>query len=159
MRTSEIVIVSVLIVYVISVFSFVAYEYSIQFEDNKNKPILMVELFGNGSSRRFEVENPSPDPDVFTSIFATLSRFSFAMPFAITGLGIIGAPIGLIQNQLLVPPEGFRVMVFWIAAMITIPLNYLFTKNIPLWRRIPYLYFFAAIVSGTPLLLSENFGR
>ncbi|PIW35135.1 MAG: hypothetical protein COW26_05240 [Nitrosopumilales archaeon CG15_BIG_FIL_POST_REV_8_21_14_020_33_23] len=60
---------------------------------------------------------------------------------------------------MLVPPEGLRVLVFWIVAMITIPLNYMFTKNIPLWRRIPYIYLLAAIVSGTPLLLNENFGR
>ena len=159
MKTREITLVSVIVVYVVAVFSFVAYEYSIQFENNKNRLIPMVELFGNGSSRSFEIENPSPDPDAFTSIFATMSRFSFAMPFAIAGLGMVAAPIGLIQTHLFVPPEGFRVLVFWIAAMISIPLNYVFTKNIPLWRRIPYIYFLAAIVSGTPLLLNENFGR
>jgi len=95
MKTKELVIISVIAVYVVAVFSFVAYEYSIQFENNKNKPISMVELFGNGSSRIFEIENPSPDLDVFTSIFATVSRFSFAMPFAIAGLGMVAAPIGL----------------------------------------------------------------
>lgn len=159
MKTRELVIVSVIVVYVIAIFSFVAYEYSIEIENNKNKPIPMVELFGNGSSRSFEIENPSPDPDVFTSIFATMSRFSFAMPFVIAGLGMVAAPIGLFQTHLLVPPEAFRVLVFWIVAMITIPLNYMFTKNIPLWRRIPYIYLLAAMVSGTPLLLNENFGR
>lgn len=159
MKIRELVIVSVIVVYVMTIFSFVAYEYGIEIENNKDKPIPMVELFGNGSSRSFEIENPSPEPDVFTSVFATLSRFSFAMPFVIAGLGMVGAPIGLFQNHLLVPPEGFRVLVFWIASMITIPCNYLFTKNIPLWRRIPYIYLLAAIVSGTPLLLSENFGR
>jgi len=159
MKNRELVLASVIVVYVMAIFSFVVYDYSVEFENNKNKPISMVELFGNGSSRSFEIENPSPDLDVFTSIFATVSRFSFAMPFAIAGLGMVAAPIGLFQTHLLVPPEGLRVLVFWIVAMITIPLNYMFTKNIPLWRRIPYIYLLAAIVSGTPLLLNENFGR
>ena len=159
MKTRELILASVILAYVIAVFSFIAFEYSIQFESNKNKPISMVELFGNGSSRSFEVDNPSPEPDAFTSIFATLMRFSFAMPFAIAGLGLVAAPIGLLQTHLFVPPEGFRVLVFWIAAMITVPINYLYTKNIPLWRRLPYIYLSTAIVSGTPLLLNENFGR
>ena len=38
MKTREITLVSVMVVYVVAVFSFVAYEYSIQFENNKNRP-------------------------------------------------------------------------------------------------------------------------
>jgi hypothetical protein len=34
----------------------------------------------------------------------------------------------------------------------------MFTKNIPLYRRVPYIYLLAAIISGTPMLLNENFG-
>jgi len=159
MKTRELVLVSVIIGYLLAVFSFLVLEYSVIFENNKDVPIQMVELFGNGSVRNFEVENPSPDPDIFTSIFAAGMRVAFALPFAIAGLGLVGAPIGFLQTHLFVPPEGFRVLVFWIIAMVTIPINYLFTKNIPLYRRIPYIYFLAAIISGTPLLLNENFGR
>ncbi|MGY5146594.1 MAG: hypothetical protein ACW9W4_01135 [Candidatus Nitrosopumilus sp. bin_7KS] len=159
MKIIELIIVLIIIGYVLANFSFLVVEYSVTFENNKDKPIQMVELFGNGSSRSFEIENPSPDPDIFTSISAAWMRLAFALPFAIAGLGMIGAPIGLLQTHLFVPPEGLRVLVFWIIAMITIPINYVFTKDIPLYRRIPYIYLLAAIISGTPLLLNEDFGR
>jgi len=95
---------------------------------------------------------------VFIGIITMLGLVAFALPFAIAGLGLVFVPIGLLQTHLFVPPEGFRVLVFWIIAMITIPINYIFTKDIPLWRRIPYIYLLAAIISGTPMLLNENFG-
>jgi len=60
---------------------------------------------------------------------------------------------------LFVPPEGFCELVFWIVAMISIPINYFFTKGISLWYRIPYIYLLAAIISGTPMILNENFGQ
>lgn len=159
MKTRELILVLIIVGYLLANLSFLVIEYSITFENNKDKPIQMVELFGNGTTRSFEIENPSPDPDVFTSIFAAWMRVALALPFAIAGLGLISAPIGFLQTRLFVQPEGFHVLVFWIMAMITIPINYMFTKNIPLWRRIPYIYLLAAIVSGTPMLLNENFGR
>jgi hypothetical protein len=159
MKTRELIPVLIIIGYLLAVFSFLVIENEIKFQNYEPKPIQMVELFGNGSTRNFEIENPSPDPDIFTSIFAAGMRVSFALPFAIAGLGLVAAPIGLLQTHLFVPPEGFRVLVFWIVAMISIPINYMFTKDIPLWRRIPYIYLLAAIISGTPMLLNENFGR
>jgi len=159
MKTRELILVLIIIGYLLSVFSYLVIEYSITFENNKDIPMQMVELFGNGTTRSFEIENPSPDPDIFTSIFAAGMRVAFALPFAIAGLGLVSVPIGLLQTHLFVPPEGFRVLVFWIIAMITIPINYLFTKDIPLWRRIPYIYLLPALISGTPLLLNSDFGR
>jgi len=158
MKTRELIPVLIIIGYLLAVFSFLVIENEIKFQNYEPKPIQMVELFGNGTTRSFEIENPSPDPDIFTSIFAAGMRVSFALPFAIAGLGLVAAPIGLLQTHLFVPPEGFRVLVFWIIAMSTIPINYMFTKDIPLWRRIPYIYLLAAIISGTPMLLNENFG-
>ena len=159
MKTRELILVLIIIGYLLAVFSFLVIENEIKFQNYEPKPIQMVELFGNGTTRNFEIENPSPDPDIFTSIFAAGMRVSFALPFAIAGLGLVAAPIGLLQTHLFVPPEGFRVLVFWIIAMSTIPINYMFTKDIPLWRRIPYIYLLAAIISGTPMILNENFGR
>jgi len=159
MKTRELIPVLIIIGYLLAVFSFLVIENEIKFQNYEPKPIQMVELFGNGTTRSFEIENPSPDPDIFTSIFAAGMRVSFALPFAIAGLGLVAAPIGLLQTHLFVPPEGFRVLVFWIVAMISIPINYMFTKDIPLWRRIPYIYLLAAIISGTPMILNENFGR
>ena len=159
MKTRELILVLIIIGYLLANFSFLVFEYSITFENNKDRPIQMVELFGNGTTRSFEVENPAPDPDVFTSIFAAGMRFAFALPFAIAGLGLVSVPIGLFQNNFVIPPEGFRVLVYWIIAMITIPINYMFTKDIPLWRRIPYIYLLAAIISITPMIFNEGFGR
>jgi len=159
MKTRELILVLIIIGYLLAVFSFLVIENEIKFQNYEPKPIQMVELFGNGTTRSFEIENPSPDPDIFTSIFAAGMRVSFALPFAIAGLGLVAAPIGLLQTHLFVPPEGFRLLVFWIVAMISIPINYMFTKDIPLWRRIPYIYLLAAIISGTPLILNSDFGR
>lgn len=159
MKSRELILVLIIIGCILANFSFLVLEFSIVFENNKDRPILMVELFDNGTTRNFEVENPSPDPDIFTSIFAAVGRFTFALPFAIAGLGIIGGPMALITNSFIIPPEGYRVLVFWIIAMITIPITFLFSKDIPLYRRIPYIYLLAAIISGTPLLLNSDFGR
>ena len=159
MKTRELILVLAIIGYFLAVFSSIVIEYNTTFENNKDRPISMVELFGNGSSRSFEIENPSPDPDIFTSIFAALGRFAFALPFAIAGLGMIGGPMALITTSFVIPPEGYRVMAFWLIAMSTIPITFLFSKDIPLFRRIPYIYLLAALISGTPLLLNSDFGR
>ena len=159
MKTRELTLVLIIIGYLLANFSFLVLEYSITFENNKDKPIQMVKLDGNGTVTRYQVPNPAPDPDIFTSIFAAMDRFAFALPFAIAGLGIIGGPMALITTSFVIPPEGYRVMAFWLIAMSTIPITFLFTKDIPLWRRIPYIYLLAAIISGTPLLLNSDFGR
>ena len=159
MKSRESILVLIIIGYLLANFSFLVFEYGITFENNKDIPIQMVELFGNGTTRSFEIENPSPDPDIFTSISAAGMRMIFALPFAIAEIGMVSVPIGLLQTHLFVPPEGFRILVFWVIAMITIPISYVFSRDIPLWRRIPYVYLLAAIISGTPLLLNENFGR
>jgi len=160
MKTRELILVLIIIGYLLAVFSFLVIENEIKFQNYEPKPIQMVELFGNGTTRSFEIENPpGPEPSISLSIFMVGMKFAFALPFAIAGLGLVAAPIGLLQTHLFVPPEGFRVLVFWIVAMISIPTSYMFTKDIPLWRRIPYIYLLAAIISGTPMILNENFGR
>ncbi len=89
MKTVELVLVLVIVGYILANFTFLAIEYSIEFENNKDIPIQMVEPFGNGSSRSFEIKNPSPDPDIFASISAATMRVAFALPFAIAGLGLV----------------------------------------------------------------------
>lgn len=159
MKTREKILILIIIGYLGAVFSFLVIENEIKFQNYDPQPIQMVELFGNGTTRSFEIENPpGPYPSLFASLGISILRISHALPFAIAGLGLVGAPIGLLQTHLFVPPEGFRVLVFWIIAMITIPINYLFTKDIVPWIRIPYIYLLAAIISGTPMMLNENFG-
>jgi len=163
MKSRELILVLIIVGYLLANLSFLGFQHSIEFENNKDRPMQMVELFGNGSSRSYEMENPNSNASVSTTIFQAImgaaTKMGFALPFVIGGLGLIGGPMALITNNFVMPPEAYRVMVFWIIAMITIPINYIFTKDIPLWLRIPYIYILAAIISGTPILLSENFGR
>jgi hypothetical protein len=158
MKIQESVPVLFIIGYVMVIFSFMVMEYEIKFQNYEPKPISMVELFGNGTTRSFEVENTSPDPDLTYSILLSLNRFVFAFPFVIVGIGIIGAPMAF-SSATLIPPEGYRVVAFWIAGIGVSAIAALSTRNIPLWRRLPYIYFIMVIISGTPVLLNENFGN
>jgi hypothetical protein len=158
MKSRELILVLIIIGYLLAVFSFIVIEYDIQFQNYERKPVQMTELFGNGTTRNFEIIPAGPDPSLSSSIGVSVMRLAFALPFAIAGIGLVAAPIGLLQTHLFVPPEGFRVLVFWIMAMISIPISYMLTKDISLYRRVPYIYFLAAIISGTPMLLNENFG-
>ena len=159
MQTRELTLVLIIIGYLVAVFTFLVIEQEIKFQDYGPKPLQMVKLFGNGSVRNFEIDNPASDPNLLASIAIAFLRLGYALPFAIVGIGLVGAPIGFLQTHLFVPTEGFRVLVFWIVAMISLPINYFFTKGISLWYRIPYIYLLAAIIFGTPMILNENFGQ
>jgi len=160
MRTRELILALIIIGYLVAVFSFLVIEYEVQFQNYEPEPMQMVELFGNGSARSFEMENPPISyPSIFASMGMSAMRFFYALPFAIAGIGLIFTPIGFLQTHLFVPPEGFRLLVFWTMAIITIPLSFLLSKDVSLWRRILYIYVLAAIISGTPMILNENFGQ
>jgi len=158
MKTRELILVSIIIGYVLVNFSLIVLQNGVSFE-NKDQSMHMIEVFDNGTTRSFEIDNPTPIPEIFASILGATIRLAYSLSMAIVGIGMVSTPIGFLQTHLFVSPEGFRVLVFWIIAMITIPINYLFTKDIPLWRRIPYIYLLAAIISATPMILNENFGQ
>ena len=159
MKTRELILVLIIIGYFLAVFSSLAIEYNIALENNKDRPIMMVKVDGNGTVTRYQVPNPAPDPDISTGIFLAMERFTLALPFAIAGLGMISGPMILITNNFSIPPEGYRVMGLWLIAMSTIPITFLFSKDIPLFRRILYIYLLAALISGAPLLFNSEFGR
>ncbi len=158
MKLRELIFVLIIVGYLLAVFSFLVNEYNIKFQNYERKPMQIVELYGNGSTRSFEIEDTSPDPDLFSSIFMSMSKFAYALPFVIAGIGLAGGPMALISNSA-IPSELYRVMVFWIMAIIAVAITSVFFKDIPLWRRIPYIYFIGVLISGTPILLSEDFGR
>ena len=160
MKTRELILISIIIGYLLAVFSFLVIEYEIKFQNYERKPIPMVELFGNGSTRNYEIENPAPDPNLFTSISISMVRFAFALPFVVAGIGIWGIPIAMIHGNFAMPPETpYHVLVFWMLSMISIPVTTIFSKGIPLWRRIPYIYLIAVLIGGTSILLNSDFGR
>ncbi len=147
MKTRELFLVLIIIGYLLSVFSFLAFQNSIEFQNNKDIPMQMIKLdmVGNiTTTTSYEIENPNSNASVSEMvslvIMGTAMRFAFALPFAIAGLGMIGGPIALITTSFVIPPEGYRVMAFWLVAMSTIPLTFLLSKDIPLYRRIPYIY-------------------
>ena len=159
MKTRELILVSIIIGYLLAVFSFLVIEQEIKFQNYERKPMQMVELFGNGSSRNYEIENISPDPNLFYSIGIVMIKLAFALPFVIAGIGIIGVPMALIHSNLVMSPEGIRSLVFWIMAFVSIPITVMFSKDISLYRRVPYIYVFVVLISGTPVLLSDSFGQ
>ena len=166
MKTRKLILVLIIVGYLLSVFSFFAFQNSIIFENNKDRPMQMIKLdmIGNTTiTTSYEIESPylnaSASTIIFQAIMGTAMKMGFALPFVIGGLGLTSVPMILITNNFVIPPEAYRTMVFWIIAIITIPINYMFTKDIPLWLRIPYIYLLVVIISGTPILLSEDFGR
>lgn len=163
MKSRELILVLIMVGYLLAILSFLAFQNSIVFENNKDQSLQMVEVFGNGTTRSYEVENPNSNASASTTIFQAIMgaamKMGFALPFVIAGLGFIGGPMAFLHGNLSLSPDGLRVVVFLILSFISIPINYMLTKDIPLWARIPYIYLLAAIISGTPILLSENFGR
>lgn len=159
MKTSESVLVLIIIGYVLAVFSAVVIEYEIKNQNYESQPMQMVELFGNGSTRNYEVENPF-EPNLFSSIAAALSRFSFALPFVIAGFGMWNIPLAMGYGSFAMPQETlYQMLVFLTVSISSILVTAILSKGIPMWRRIPYIYLIAVIIGGTPILLSSNFGQ
>src|SRR5690606_22106801 len=98
--------------------------------------------FGNGTSRNYEIEQPPlPAPTMVLGILGAGMKLAFALPFVLTGIGIWGMALVFVNPALPLQPEIFhRWLLFFIPSMIVIPINYILTKDIPLWRRIPYMY-------------------
>ena len=154
----ELIFASVTIGYLLAVFSIVVIEYEVERQNYVAQPIQMVELFGNGTTRNYEIENTS-EPNLFTSIAGTMIRFSFALPFVLGAIGIWGIPLAIIPGNFAISPETSFVLIFWIVSFISIPVTILLSKGIPMWRRIPYIYLIVVLIGGTPFLLSSTFGQ
>ena len=155
----EIIFASIIIGYLLAVFSAVVVQYEIERQNYVAQPIQMVELFGNGTTRNYEIENTF-EPNLLTSIAGTMIRFSFALPFVLGGFGILNIPLSMYYGVFTMPPEPpYQVLIFLIVALVSIPVTILLSKGIPMWRRIPYIYLIAVLIGGTPILFSSNFGQ
>jgi hypothetical protein len=44
-------------------------------------------------------------------------------------------------------------------SMVSIPITIKFSKGIPLWRRIPYIYLITVLIGGTAIWLWTGFGN
>ena len=159
MKTRELIFVTVIAVYISAAFSVLVYEYDTKVQDYERKPMQMVELSGNGSSRTYEIENPSPMPNIFSSILGSIMQFTFSLPLVVAGIAIIGIPIAVTQSNMIITPETYYGIIFWIASIGTIPIVLKFLKELSWWRKVPYTYLLTAIISGTPILISTRFGQ
>jgi len=70
----------------------------------------MVKLFGNGRVRNFEIDNPASDPNLVASIAIAFLRLGYALPFAIVGIGLVGAQLVFFKLICLYPQ---KVFVYW----------------------------------------------
>ena len=138
-----------------------AVQYGIQFEENKGIPMEMVEVFANGSSRIYEVPTSTPHSVLIAlfGILPALMKIGYALPFVIGGLGFIGGPMAFLHGNLSLSSDGLRVVIFLILSIISIPITFYLSREIVFWRRIPYIYFITALISGIPIMLSETFGQ
>ena len=159
MKTRELIFVLIIVAYISIVFSVLVYEYDTKVQDYERKPMQMVELYGNGSSRSYEIENPSTMPTIFSSILGSMMQFTFSLPLVVAGIGIIGIPIDAIQSNVVITPETYFGIIFWAISFGIIPVALKFLKDISWWRKIPYTYLLTAIISGTPILVSTRFGQ
>ena len=158
MMQNEKILALVILGIILSTFSVLTVQYSIQHEENKDKPMQMVKLDGN-TTTRYEVQPPPAPPSIIVGMLSAVMKLAYAFPFAVAGFSLFVTPMGLLQTHLFSSPEGFRVLVVWIIAMISIPITFYLSKEITLWRRVLYIYVIAAIISGIPIMLSENFGQ
>ena len=157
MKTREIIFIIFLVAYTSTVFAVVAIDKS-QTTLNSEQ-LQMVELFGNGTTKSYEMEN-SYKPNGFAVIVGTLMHFVFVLPFALAGFGMWGMPIVWVNPELTVSAEiHYRWLSFFIPSIISIPVTTVLSKKIPLWRRIPYIYVIAMLIAGTPIFMNGDFGR
>ncbi len=137
-----------------------AVQYSIQFEENKGRPMQMVEVFGNGTTRSYEVPVSIPHPVIIAlyGILAALMKIGYALPFVLGGFSLY---FGFIRYEtgFDMAPEVFHYAIYWILGIISTPITFYISRQIVFWRRIPYIYIIAALISGIPLMLNENFGQ
>lgn len=138
-----------------------AVQYGIQHEENKDRPMQMVKLdmIGNTTTTTsYEIPTSNPVP-ILTGILSALMKMGYALPFVIAGIGFIGGPMAFLHGNLSLSADGLRMVVFLILSIISIPITFYISREIVFWRRIPYIYVIAALISGIPILLSKNFGQ
>ena len=159
MKSRELIFVLVIAAYVSTTFSVLVYEYDTKVQDHDRKPMQMVELSGNCSSRIYEIDNPSPMPNIFSTMLGSIMQFTFSLPLVVAGIAIIGVPIAVTQSNMIITPETYFGIIFWLVSIGIIPIVLKFLKELSWWRKIPYTYLLTAIISGTPILISTRFGQ
>jgi len=159
MKFREIIFIIFIISYTSIIFAAAVIDKSETTLNSESQSQQMVELFGNGTTRSFEMENQNIS-NGFSFIGSAFFHFVFAFPFVLAGIGIWGMAIVFVNPALPVQTEIFHQwLLFFIPSIISIPATAILSTKIPLWRRIPYIYFVAMLISGTPIFMNGDFGR
>ncbi len=159
MKTKEIIFIIFIVSYTTTIFTIVTIDKAYTMLNSESQPLQMVELFGNGTARNYEIESPYK-PNIFSVAAGTLGHFMFTFPFVLAGFGMWGMSIVWANSELVTPIEiHYQWLSFFIPSMISIPVATLLSTQIPLWRRIPYIYLIAMFIAGTPIFMNGDFGR
>ncbi len=158
MQKNEKIFLSIIIGYFFTIFSIVVFGIVIAIQTSELMPVEVVTAFGNGTTKE-GIVIPDRTP-LSTSFVAGFSNFSFIFPFILAGVGIWLPWISIIYGQLpMYGDTAILVLSFWILSMVSIPITIKFSKGIPLWRRIPYIYLVAVLIGGTAIWLWTGFGN
>ena len=159
MKTKEIIFVIFIISYTSTIFTTVVIDKAETTLNSESQPLQMVELFGNGTARNYEIESPY-NPNIFSVAAGTLGHFMFAFSFVLGGFGMWGMPIVWANPELVTPAEvHYQWLSFFIPSVVSVPVTTLLSTKIPLWRRVPYIYLIAMFIAGTPIFMNSDFGR
>ncbi|MCV0410147.1 hypothetical protein [Nitrosopumilus sp.] len=157
-QKNEKILLSILIGYFFTVFSIVVLGIVIATQTSETMPVDIVTVFENGTTKNDMVTRDRIHLD--TSFVTGFSNFSFIIPFIIAGVGIWLPWVSVISGQFPTSgDESILILSFWILSMVSIPITTIFSKGIPLWRRIPYIYFIAVLIGGTAIWLWTGFGN
>jgi hypothetical protein len=77
----------------------------------------------------------------------------------LAGVGVWLPWFSVIYGAITINETSILVYSFWILSMGSVPITIKFSKKIPLWRRIPYIYLIAVLISGTAIWLWTGFGN
>ena len=111
MIQNEKILALVILGIILSTFSVLAVQYSIQHEENKNKPMQMVKLDGDNTTS-YGVQPPPAPPSIITGMLSDFMKLAYALPFAIAGFSLFFTPIGLLQTHLFFHLKDFMCWLF-----------------------------------------------
>ena len=158
MQKNEKIFLIIIIGYFFTIFSIVVFGVVIAIQISEPTPIEVVTSFGNGTTKD-SIVIPDQTP-LSTSFVSGFSNFAFMIPFIIAGVGVWLPWISIMYGQFPASGDGSILFLsFWILSMVSIPVTIILSKGIPLWRRIPYVYFVAVLIGGTAIWLWTGFGN
>jgi len=155
-QKNEKIFLSIIIGYFLAIFSIIIVGFIIASQTPPSMPVDVVTI-QNGTIQN-DVTYPE-NPSIGVLFLAGFSNFSFVFPFILAGVGVWLPWISVILGAIPVHETSILVLAFWILSMVSIPITIKFSKGIPLWRRIPYIYLITVLIGGTAIWLWTGFGN